>query len=88
MGRLRPDPIVTVWWTLIAATFLSRWLAFEEAPGGNVIAVVILIVAVVKVWLVGMHFMELNSAPRLLRGIFELYVVALLAGVVGFFLTA
>jgi heme/copper-type cytochrome/quinol oxidase subunit 4 len=88
MGRLRPDPIVTVWLTLIAATFLSRWLAIEEVRGGNVIAVVILIVAAVKVWLVGLHFMELNDAPRLLRGMFELYVVALLGGVVGFFLSA
>lgn len=88
MGRLRPEPIVTVWLTLIAATFLSRWLAIEEARGGNVIAVVILIVAAVKAWLVGMHFMELNDAPRLLRGIFQLYVVALLAGLVGFFLAA
>jgi Prokaryotic Cytochrome C oxidase subunit IV len=88
MSRLRPDPIVTVGLTLIAATFLSRWLATEEAHGGNVIAVVILIVAAVKVWLVGMHFTELHDAPRLLRGMFEFYVVALLAGVVGFFLAA
>ena len=66
----------------MAATFLSRWLA-TEARGGNVIAVVILIVAAVKVWLVGMHFIELNDAPRLLQHV-QFYVVALLVGVVGF----
>lgn len=88
MGRLRLDPSVTVWLTLVAATLLSRQLATEEAGEGNVIAVVILIVAAVKVWLVGLHFMELNDAPRLLRGIFELYVVALLAGLMGFFFAA
>ena len=48
----------------------------------------ILVVAAVKVRLVGLYFMELRDAPPLLRGMFELYVVALLAGLVGFLLAA
>ena len=87
-GRRSRHNCEGVWLTLVAATFLSRWLATDEAHGGDLIAVVILVVAAVKIRLVGMHFMELNNAPRLLRGMFELYVAALLAGMVGFFLAA
>lgn len=88
MRSLRADPVIIVWIALVLATFLSCWLATEEASGGGIIAVAILIVAAVKIRLVGMHFMELRDAPRLLRGMFELYVLVLLAGLVGFFLAA
>lgn len=88
MRSLRTDPAVIVWVALAFATFLSWWLATEEPHGGNVFAVAILVVAAVKVRLVGLYFMELRDAPPLLRGMFELYVVALLAGLVGFLLAA
>jgi hypothetical protein len=35
----------------------------------------VLAVAFVKVRLIGIHFMELGTAPRVLRGLFEGYVV-------------
>jgi caa(3)-type oxidase subunit IV len=86
MRILLPRPICGVWLTLTAATLLSWWLSTREASGGDIVAVIILTVAAIKIWLVGMYFMELKGAPRLLRALFELYVVALLGGLVGLFL--
>lgn len=88
MRSLRTDPAVIVWLVLVLATFLSWWLATERWHGGDLGAVAILIVAAVKIRLVGLHFMELRDAPPLLHAMFELYVVALLAGSVGFLLAA
>jgi caa(3)-type oxidase subunit IV len=88
MRSLRTDPAVRIWLVLVLATFLSWWLATERWHGGDLGAVAILIVAAVKIRLVGLHFMELGDAPPLLRAVFELYVVALLAGLVGFLLAA
>ena len=89
MRSLRMDPAVIVWLVLVLATFLSWWLATERWHGGGDLgAVAILIVAAVKIRAVGLHFMELRDAPPLLRAMFEFYVVALLAGLVGFLLAA
>ena len=88
MRSLRTDPALIVWLVLALATFLSWWLATERWHDGDLGAVAILIVAAVKIRLVGLHFMELKDAPPLLRAMFELYVTALLAGLVGFLLAA
>ncbi len=40
-------------------------------------AMTIIVVAIFKVRLVGLYFMELRYAPTLLRGIFECYCVVL-----------
>jgi hypothetical protein len=88
MRSLRRDAAVIVWLVLVLATFLSWWLATEPWHGGALGAVAIFIVAAVKVRLVGLHFMELADAHPVLRAMFELYVLALLAGLVAFFLAA
>jgi heme/copper-type cytochrome/quinol oxidase subunit 4 len=88
MRSLRTDPAIIVWLVLVLATFLSWWLATERWHGSDLGAVAILVVAAVKIRLVGLHFMELSDAPPLLRAMFELYVLALLAGLVGFLLAA
>jgi hypothetical protein len=49
---------------------------------------VIIAVAVFKLRLVGIYFMELREAPLPLRGIFEGYCVVLLGLLVGMYLLA
>jgi ABC-type Fe3+ transport system permease subunit len=42
----------------------------------------VIITAFVKVWMVGLQFMEIKSAPRLLRYLFEGWTVALCAALI------
>jgi hypothetical protein len=48
-------------------------------------SVAICVVAVFKVRLVGMYFMELRHAPLALRGMFEGYCLALLGLLIGMY---
>lgn len=74
-----------VWLTLVVVTILS-WAVGAEHQVGSGIAVLVLALAVVKVRFVGLDFMELRSAPLLLRGAFEFYCVALWCVLVGMYL--
>lgn len=65
-----------VWLALVAVTIVSRAVGAEHGIGSG-IAVLVLALAVIKVRLVGLDFMELRHAPLLLRGIFEGYCIAL-----------
>ena len=47
-----------------------------------------MVVAVFKIRLVGLYFMELREAPLALRGVFEGYCVALLGLLTGMYLLA
>jgi hypothetical protein len=78
-----------VWFVLVAATLLSVSFGNEhllDSSEGSAIAV--LVVAFVKVRLVGLHFMELRDSPLVLRSIFEAYVLAVCALLIGFYLLA
>jgi hypothetical protein len=76
-----------VWLVLVTATILS-WVLGTENRGhtGAVWGVALMVVAFVKVRLVGLEFMELRSAPPALRLVFEAYVGAVFITVVGFYL--
>ena len=74
-----------VWVVLVAATIVS-WAVGSEHGTGSTIAVVVLGVALVKVRYVGLDFMELRHAPLLLRGVFEVYCVALWCVLAGMYL--
>lgn len=68
--------LVAVWAALVAATAASWFIGADHGLGaGDVAALGVIAVAFVKVWLVGRHFMELRTAPPLLRGLFDGYVV-------------
>ena len=60
--------------TLILAT-LSSWLLGVEGSTSSLIGCAVVAIALIKVRLVGLHFMELRNAPPVLRGAFEAYVV-------------
>jgi hypothetical protein len=66
---------LVVWVVLVAATLLS-WAVGVES-GSAAASLLVLVVACVKVRLVGRHFMELRGAHRALRALLDVYVVVL-----------
>jgi hypothetical protein len=78
---LVPPRVALVWAGLVGATLLSWWLGAEHGISNvRTASVVVLVVAFAKVRFVGLHFMDLRSAPPALRGAFEAWclTVALL----------
>jgi hypothetical protein len=71
--------LAAVWALLVVATITSWSL------GGAAVAVLAL--AFVKVRLVGLHFMELRSAPVPLRLLFEGWVVVVCSVLIGLYLS-
>lgn len=70
-------------WSFLAVLTIVSWVLGSDhalGSGGNHVSasLVIIVVAVVKVRLVGMYFMELRDAPVALRSIFETYCAAVL----------
>jgi hypothetical protein len=65
-----------VWVLLLGLTFGSFIVGIEQGAGvASAAAVVIIGLALYKVRLIGMHFMDLRIAPRPLRLLFEAYVL-------------
>lgn len=62
---------------LLGITFASFVVGVEQGSGvASAAAVVIIGLALCKVRLIGLHFMDVRIAPRPLRLIFEAYVLA------------
>ena len=73
--------ITAVWLALMALTISSYLLGSNHglpAADHAIVGIVILSVALFKARLVGLHFMELRTAPPILRGGFEVLCAALL----------
>lgn len=69
-----------VWALLLVLTFGSFVVGIEQGAGfASAAAVVIIGIALFKVRLIGLHFMDLRDAVRPLRLIFEGYLVAVFA---------
>jgi hypothetical protein len=69
--------VTLVWMLLLGITFASFVVGVEQGAGAaSAAAVVIIGLALCKVRLIGIHFMDLRVAPRPLRLIFEAYVLA------------
>lgn len=64
------------WLTLITLTPVSFFVGADHGAGSDV-AILLLSIAIFKVRLVGLDFMELRNAPPLLRVAFEGYCVVL-----------
>jgi len=80
-------PATAVWVVLIVATAATWTLGTNHGFGNHTLAsVVILLIAFIKVRLVGLYFMELRDAPAALRGLFEGYCVVACTIVIGVFL--
>jgi hypothetical protein len=69
--------VTVVWVLLLALTFGSFLIGIEQGAGfASVGAVIIVGIALFKVRLIGIHFMDLRVAPLALRALFEGYVLA------------
>lgn len=65
------------WILLLTLTFGSFVIGIEQGSGFAAVAALIIIgIALVKVRLIGLHFMELRTAPAGLRMMFEGYLLA------------
>jgi hypothetical protein len=89
-GQLRAlarDRISLIWLFLIAATLVSWRVGTDGGLAAHLATTLVLIVAFVKVRLVGLYFMELRSAPLPLRLLFEGYCFVVCAALVGLYLS-
>jgi hypothetical protein len=69
--------VTLVWMLLLGITFASFVVGIEQGAGvAPAAAMVIIGLALCKVRLIGIHFMDVRVAPRPLRLIFEAYVLA------------
>lgn len=75
--------VTLVWITLLVLTFGSFLIGIEQGNGPAHLGTVLIIgIALFKVRLIGLHFMDVRIAPRPLRIIFEGYVLAVFAALV------
>jgi caa(3)-type oxidase subunit IV len=69
-------------WLVLVALTVTQWVIGTHSGIGGPYHVpasmVIFFVAVFKVRLVGLYFMELREAPLVLRRVFEVYCIVLL----------
>ena len=89
MTALVRTPATAIWIVLILATIASWTLGSDHGIGNHTLAsVAILLIAFIKVRLVGLYFMELRDAPTVLGGLFEAYCVIVCTLLIGVFLVA
>ncbi|MCX2934255.1 cytochrome C oxidase subunit IV family protein [Mycobacterium sp. CVI_P3] len=74
-----------VWAILIGATVVSLLLGEHSYSSSSLAGSAILVIAFVKVYLVGANFMELKEAPTALRAVFSAYCILACAALVGIF---
>jgi hypothetical protein len=78
-----PQRATVVWTLLVAVTFATFWLGTDH-PFSNVsvrlASVLALVLAFLKVWLIGMDFMEIRQAPRALKVAFGVWITVIGGG--------
>lgn len=81
------DAVGVVWLVLFAATIASWFLGADHGLGeGDGAVVAVLVIGFAKSWVVGNWFMELRTAPRLLRACFDGWLVVTGITVIAMFL--
>jgi len=79
------NPAIVAWAALMGGTILS-WYLGDGHGAARVATVGILLVAFLKVYLVGRYFMELKEAPKALHGVFATWTVAMCVTLVAMYL--
>jgi hypothetical protein len=83
-GAAVRSPAGLSWLVLVAATLVSWWVGTDHGLDDKTAAcALLLVVALGKVYLIGMHFMELRHADPLLRLAFQAYCGIVCVGLVG-----
>jgi hypothetical protein len=75
-------PATRVWLVLIAAAVLS-WTVSENSTAVKISTSAVVLIAALKVRLIVMHFMELRWRPRPWRILFELWILGVMALILG-----
>jgi hypothetical protein len=83
--RDAPTRVAVVWLVLLAATLLS-WESAHSSSGYRLASAAVLLIAFLKARLIGLEFMELRAAPRVLRSIFEAWTVVACATLLALYL--
>jgi caa(3)-type oxidase subunit IV len=81
-------PTTVVWLTLMLATVITTWFLAKDAFPAPAGTVGIILIAAIKARLVLNYFMELGTAPRAARIVFEGWVAVVTIGVIGLYLAA
>ena len=84
-------PAVFVWGMLVAATAASWWLGLHHGKSYTTVtaaATLILLITFIKVYLVGMYFMEIRHARNVLVRLFVAWTVVTCAATIGLYLFA
>lgn len=82
--RLLRERLTIVWAALMTATCASTWLLSKDAFRPEIAVVGIFGIAAVKVRYVLLDFMELRTAPRTARVVFQAWIVLVTALILGF----
>ena len=83
MRGLVVQPVTLVWVVLMLATCLTWWSAKGGALSPIEATPIVMVIAAIKARLVILHFMNLKGAPRSWRLLFEGWVVASTAVILG-----
>ncbi len=78
MTAFLPGRVWAVWLALVLATLFSWWAAAGrpfENTSAQLGAAIVIALGFGKVWLIGMHFMDLRQSPLLLRRIFNIWTM-------------
>jgi len=88
MRLLSSHAITVVWLMLVAATAISWWLGTDHsgARDPSQATVSIIVLAMMKVRLVILYFMEIRTAPLALRLLCEAWVVVVCSALLGLYL--
>lgn len=85
METLR-KPATLIWAAMMLGTCASTWWLAKDLVLPTIATVAIVLIAVVKIRLVLIHFMELRTAPLAWRLVFEIWLVAVTCLIVGLYL--
>jgi hypothetical protein len=79
-----PARTTAIWLILVVASFLTWWLGTNESRdllSDRLMIAVVVVIAFLKAYFIGMEFMEVRGAPAVLRGLLTGWV-CLLAGAI------